>query len=71
MAGCVRSNVFVARVLHFSAFIKMVVVRAESTDYSKNDGKNTEKDNKIKKNSYTSSPRVGLEITDGDVDGVD
>ena len=49
----------------------MVVVRAESTDYSKNDGKNTEKDNKIKKNSYTSSPRVGLEITDGDVDGVD
>ena len=37
-------------------------------DYSKNDCKNTEKYNKSKSNSYTSSPRVGL---DDDVDGVD
>ena len=46
----------------------MGVVRAENSGYSKNDGKNTKKDNKFKSNSYTSSPRVGL---DGDVDGVD
>ena len=42
--------------------------RTQNSDYNKNDGKNTEKDNKFKKNSYTSSPRAGL---DGDVDGVD
>ena len=46
----------------------MGVVRAENSDYSKNGGKNTEKDDKFKQNSYTSSPRVGL---DGDVNGVD
>ena len=46
----------------------MGVVRPENSDYSKNYGKNTEKDNKFKYNSYTSRPRVGL---DGDVDGVD
>ena len=46
----------------------MCVVRAENSDYSKNDGKNTEKEDKFKQNSYTSRPRVGL---DGDVDGVD
>ena len=45
----------------------MGVVRAENNDYSKNDGKNTEKDNTFKENAYTSSPRVGL---DGDVDEV-
>ena len=46
----------------------MCVVKAGNSDYSKNDGKNTEKDNKFKYNSYTSSPRVGL---DGYVDGGD
>ena len=44
------------------------MVRPENSDYNKNDGKNTEKDDKFKLNSYTSRPRVGL---DGDVDGVD
>ena len=38
----------------------MGVVGAENSDYSKNDGKNTEKDDKFKQNSYTSRPRVGL-----------
>ena len=46
----------------------MGVVRAENSGYSKNDGKNTKKDNKFKSNTYTSSPRVG---PDSDVDGVD
>ena len=46
----------------------MGVVRAENSDYSKNYGKNTEKDVKFNKNSYTYRPRIGL---DGDVDGVD
>ena len=46
----------------------MGVVRAKNSDYSKNDGKNTDKNNKFKQNSYTSSPRVDL---DNDVDGVD
>ena len=46
----------------------MGVVMAGNSDYKKNVGKNTEKDNKFKSNSYTSSPRVGLI---GDVDGVD
>ena len=43
----------------------MGVVGAENSDYSKNDGKNKEKDNKFKKKSYIPCLRVGL---DGDVD---